>query len=94
MSHGGHDHWPHLQQRRASDSHRIAVARGALAQGQLPRPGWRGFCLGLWRPRQWGDPRTPSSILATRSSGGQAGTPALQSHVSHCSGQVGCARGC
>ncbi|XP_077042682.1 proline-rich protein 7 isoform X2 [Agelaius phoeniceus] len=72
----------------------MAVPGGALAQGQLPRPGWRGVCLGVWHPRQRGDPRTPSAISVPHCSGGQAGTPAPQSHECHCSGRVGCGRGC
>lgn len=79
---------------KSCDNHPMEMAGGALAQGQLPRPGWRGVCLGVWHPRDWGDPRTPSAISVPRCSGGQAGTPALQSPECHCSGQLGCGRGC
>lgn len=37
---------------------RRQMAGGALAQGQVPRPGRRGVCLGVWHPREWGDPGT------------------------------------
>lgn len=51
------------------------MAGGALAQGQVPGPGQRGVCLGVWHPREWGDPRTPSAISVPCCTGGPGGHP-------------------